>query len=311
MPSAESSATGPGTDAELFRILSKDVEELDLEWSPPEKPTRGCLDEWFLPGRHQAPHQRASPFFPEVHDEITKSWHAPYSANLCTSSSSALSSIDGAEEKGYDKPPPLDESVAAHLCPPTGIRWKAKATHPSKPCRTTSALTGRAYSSTGQVYQAKLLRGMDESGPHLTAFKDLHSTTDLALCTTKMTAQVIGRSITSLVVLECHLQRSRMWIKSPLLNNPSPCFTGRGLASHPWGVKLGQRRSEVRNLLATKAKETVPPPAQSESGFYSRYFLVPKKDGGLRSILDLRRLNRAHMRRPFRMLTLKQILLQV
>ncbi len=53
------------------------------------------------------------------------------------------------------------------------------------------------------------------------------------------------------------------------------------------------------------------PPALSESGFYSRYFLVPKKDGGLRPILDLRRLNHALMRRPFRMITLKQILSQI
>ncbi|KAL0147015.1 hypothetical protein M9458_057539, partial [Cirrhinus mrigala] len=56
-----------------------------------------------------------------------------------------------------------------------------------------------------QVYQAKLLRGMDESGPDLTAFKDLRSTTNLALCATKMTAQAIGRSMASLVVLECYL----------------------------------------------------------------------------------------------------------
>ncbi len=53
------------------------------------------------------------------------------------------------------------------------------------------------------------------------------------------------------------------------------------------------------------------PPALSESGFYSRYFLAPKKDGGLRPILDLRRLNHALMRRPFRMITLKQILSQI
>ncbi|KAL0159067.1 hypothetical protein M9458_047143, partial [Cirrhinus mrigala] len=62
--------------------------------------------------------------------------------------------------------------------------------------------------------------------------------------------------------------------------------------------------------LAKGDVETVPP-AQSESGFYSHYFLVPKKDGGLRPILDLRRLNCALMRRPFGMLTLKQILSQV
>ncbi len=53
------------------------------------------------------------------------------------------------------------------------------------------------------------------------------------------------------------------------------------------------------------------PSALSESGFYSRYFLVPKKDGGPRPILDLRRLNHALMRRPFRMITLKQIPSQI
>ncbi len=44
-------------------------------------------------------------------------------------------------------------------------------------------------------------------------------------------------------------------------------------------------RTEVVNMLEKGAIEIVPP-AQSESGFYSRYFLVPKKDGGLRPILD-------------------------
>ncbi len=69
-------------------------------------------------------------------------------------------------------------------------------------------------------------------------------------------------------------------------------------------------RSEVMTLLEKGAIEMVPP-ALSESGFYSRYFLVPKKDGGLRPIIDLRRLNHALMRRPFRMITLKQILSQI
>ncbi|KAI2661137.1 Transposon Ty3-G Gag-Pol polyprotein [Labeo rohita] len=68
--------------------------------------------------------------------------------------------------------------------------------------------------------------------------------------------------------------------------------------------------SEVMILLEKGAIEVVHP-AQSDSGFYSRYFLVPKKDGTLRPILDLRRLNQALMRRPFKMLTLKQILLHV
>ncbi len=64
---------------------------------------------------------------------------------------------------------------------------------------------------------------------------------------------------------------------------------------------------EVQTLLAKGAMEMVPL-VNSESGFYSHYFLVPKKDGGLRPILDLRHLNRLRMRRPFKMLSLKQIL---
>ncbi len=129
------SAAKARMDAELFRVLSKAVEKLGLEWSPPEEPSRSRLDEWFLPGRRQAPQQRPSPFFPEVHDELTRSWRSPYSARLRTSASSTLTTVDGAEEKGYERMPQLDESVAAHLCPPTAICWKAKASHPSKPCK--------------------------------------------------------------------------------------------------------------------------------------------------------------------------------
>ncbi len=44
------------------------------------------------------------------------------------------------------------------------------------------------------------------------------------------------------------------------------------------------------------------PPAEMRQGFYSPYFIVPKKGGGLRPILDLRVLNRALHRLPFKML---------
>lgn len=69
-------------------------------------------------------------------------------------------------------------------------------------------------------------------------------------------------------------------------------------------------RQEVCSLLEKKAIEPVPP-SEWESGFYSRYFVVPKKGGGLRPILDLRPVNRALHKRAFRMTTLKQILAQI
>lgn len=51
-----------------------------------------------------------------------------------------------------------------------------------------------------QVYQAKLLRIMDESGPD-----PAPSRTDFALCDTKSTAQVISPVIANLVILQHHL----------------------------------------------------------------------------------------------------------
>ncbi|KAL0161328.1 hypothetical protein M9458_045053, partial [Cirrhinus mrigala] len=65
--------------------------------------------------------------------------------------------------------------------------------------------------------------------------------------------------------------------------------------------------AEIAVLLAKDAIEPVPP-AEMRSGFYSPYFIVPKKSGGLRPILDLRVLNRSLLRLPFKMLTSKCIL---
>jgi hypothetical protein len=65
-------------------------------------------------------------------------------------------------------------------------------------------------------------------------------------------------------------------------------------------------RKEIVALLAKDAIEPVPP-AEMRSGFYSPYFIVLKKSGGLRPILDLRVLNRALHKLPFKMLTQKRI----
>ncbi|ROL43771.1 hypothetical protein DPX16_4605 [Anabarilius grahami] len=65
---------------------------------------------------------------------------------------------------------------------------------------------------------------MDESGPDLAKFKELHSVTDLALCPTKATAQAIGRVMASLVMLERHIWLNLTEIKdsdrTALLDSP-------------------------------------------------------------------------------------------
>ncbi len=66
-------------------------------------------------------------------------------------------------------------------------------------------------------------------------------------------------------------------------------------------------REEIAVLLAKDAIEPVPP-AEMRQGFYSPYFIVPKKGGGLRPILDLRVLNRALHKLPFKMLTHRRMI---
>ncbi len=66
-------------------------------------------------------------------------------------------------------------------------------------------------------------------------------------------------------------------------------------------------REEIAVLLAKDAIEPVPP-AEMRQEFYSPYFIIPKKGGGLRPILDLRVLNRALHRLPFKMLTHRRMI---
>ncbi len=118
-----------------------------------EEPSRSRMDECFLTGGYQSPLPTLVPFLPRSSYKLTILWHAPHSSRIRPSASVALACIDGTEEKGYEHLPLLDESVAAHLCPPTAIGWKARASHPSKLCRATSALAGHAYSALDKQLQ--------------------------------------------------------------------------------------------------------------------------------------------------------------
>ncbi len=93
----------------------------------------------------------------------------------------------------------------------------------------------------------------------------------------------------------------------PSIQTQTAPFQRRGAVPNIASKRAG---SETRGTLEKGAIEKVPPNEQ-ESGFYSGYFVIPKRDGGLRPILDLRPIDRALGKRPFRMLTLKQILAQI
>ncbi len=80
--------------------------------------------------------------------------------------------------------------------------------------------------------------------------------------------------------------------------------------THPVGSPFQDVEQEVKALLEKGAIEYVPH-SNRETSFFSRYFIVAKKDGGLRPILDLRVLNDSVMQLKFKMLTFRQIVPQI
>ncbi len=91
--------------------------------------------------------------------------------------------------------------------------------------------------------------------------------------------------------------------------NP-PHFDGVQLIVVNSASKASVLQQELSSLLQKGAIEEIPQ-SDIEQGFFSCYFLVPKRDGGLRPILDLRRLNFSLYKGKFKMLTMKTIMSQI
>ncbi len=98
-------------------------------------------------------------------------------------------------------------------------------------------------------------------------------------------------------------------IHTPICSQP-PRFSGVLLTAVNSANEASVLQQEVSSLLLKGAIEEVSS-SNLYRGLFSQCFLVPKKDGGLRPILDLRRLNYSLYRGKFRMLMLKSILSQV
>ncbi|KAI2646248.1 Lamina-associated polypeptide 2, isoform alpha [Labeo rohita] len=120
-------------------------------------------------------------------------------------------------ENGYEKMPPIEETLANYLSLGEASSLKAPSL-PTKPLQRTSCLNGRAYVAAGQAvaslhtmavlqaYQADLLKDLDKGqGLSPDEVAELHRTTDLALRATKQAATAMGRSMAAMVVMERHL----------------------------------------------------------------------------------------------------------
>ncbi|KAI2655706.1 Transposon Ty3-G Gag-Pol polyprotein [Labeo rohita] len=195
-------------DAEMAAALKRAAKEIGVVWVPrPALSLQGWMTATFLP----------VPFFPEVHEELTKSWKAPLSARSRHAISPSLTTLDGGPARGYTEVPQVERAIAMHLCPQNAASWRGRPRLPSRACKFSSALVAKAYAASGQaasalhamailqVYQAKVLKNLHEGVPDPELLHELRSATDYALRATKVTAQALGRAMSTMVVQERHL----------------------------------------------------------------------------------------------------------
>ncbi|KAL0194501.1 hypothetical protein M9458_008073, partial [Cirrhinus mrigala] len=214
-PAGESQSVA---DAEMATALKRAAKEIGVVWVPPPSPEPSRLDDWFLgSGRDSRPRSSPVPFFPEVHEELTKSWKAPLSARSRHVISPSLTTLDGGPARGYTEVPRVKRAIAMHLCPQNAASWRGRPRLPSRACKFSSALVAKAYVASGQavsalhamailqVYQAKVLKDLHEGVPDPELLHELRSATDYALRATKVTAQALGRAMSTMVVQERHL----------------------------------------------------------------------------------------------------------
>ncbi len=114
---------------------------------------------------------------------------------------------------GYTGPLSVEQSVAMQLCPTAApTLWGVSP----RACLYSSGLTGSAYRACGeaasalramallQVHQTKALKDLHKGSHDLAVLHELRAATDLALRATKVTAQSLGRAMSTLVVQERH-----------------------------------------------------------------------------------------------------------
>ncbi len=110
-------------DPELMAMFARAAVSIGLEVNRPLSPEPSRLDDWFLgTGRGSQSRSPPVPFFPEVHEELTKLKMAPFTARSRSSVSSILTTLDGGDARGIHRHSPGERSrcTCAHETPPLG-----------------------------------------------------------------------------------------------------------------------------------------------------------------------------------------------
>ncbi|XP_056596267.1 uncharacterized protein LOC130414411 [Triplophysa dalaica] len=204
--------------ADLVEVMTAAVAQLTIEW-PQDKPNarpENKMDERCL--KHSTkPTRRKLPFFSDQHQEVCRSWQHPYTARVFTPQTCIYSNVQGYKERGHGAMQRIEQTLASYLSPSTASSLKAP-TLPSKPCRVTSTLIGKAYAAAGQsgaclhsvallqAYQADALRELVDTGlVAADVLQPVRYAMDVSLRATREAARSLGRSMGAMVATERHL----------------------------------------------------------------------------------------------------------
>ncbi len=204
-----------------------------------------------------------------MHEEVTRSWKAPFSARSRPSASSVLTTLDGGAAQGYVEVPPVERAIAMQLCPQGAAAWRGNPRLPSRACKFSSALTAKAYGAAGQAasalhamallqfHQAKALKQLHEGDADPGVLRELRTAMDLALWATKVTARALGQTMSTLVVQERHL-----WLTlADMRESDKHRFLDSPIFAQQFSAAQKQTEAFRHILPRRSAAVSTPPPA--------------------------------------------------
>ncbi|TKS65234.1 hypothetical protein D9C73_027835 [Collichthys lucidus] len=279
------SSPAPSLHVDLLSTCKRAAEKLEVPWpAAVAEPTGSRYEGKRLPLARSAVKQLL-PVFPELLAELSKTWnYCPYS-NRSPIPGAASLDCEAMEAQGLLLMPPVEASVAAHLCPGSTSQLSAassrRPTLPTKP-EPQSALAERAYKAAAlsaralnalsilTAYQAELFgASADEQDPD--AWEEMAVIADLSLRIQRVSVQATGRVMATLVIQE----RAR-WLSLANLTDrerddildmpivPEGVF-GSALATMQQRCETKKKDNEALKLCLPRKAPTPSPPVQRKS----------------------------------------------
>ncbi len=133
-----------------WRLWNAPRRGLTCRGSEPRWRRRGNVSMSDTNSGHNTPAQVSLPFLPDLHTEVEKEWKKPFSSRIHRFQHTSYANIVGMRESGYERMPPIEETLASYLSMGETASLKVPSL-PSKPLQDTSRINGRAYAAAGQA----------------------------------------------------------------------------------------------------------------------------------------------------------------